>query len=317
MLTMHTGGYNSRQTTLDREEWRADFVSLCYQCDLQNDQPKVFSGWVRPRSVFGLPAADLSFNSGRTCRTHRHARADGVDHYAALIALAGRSTLIQNDQAVTLGVGDIALVDKARPAIFNVCDNGPAEWLAVRLTRRTLIANFGFEPQAGLRAPAGTAVGRALVQLLQQASHEDSASAAQSEPYIQLAVYDMLGALFASTGPSPVSAHTHKLFVRVCDIIRNSFTDPDLGPSEVAAEARVSLRYLQKLFTARGLTCTHFIQSLRLDHARRLIRRRNRMNTGQPLGQIAFICGFRDYNYFARTFRDRFGHPPGAAGSDL
>ena len=76
-----------------------------------------------------------------------------------------------------------------------------------------------------------------------------------------------------------------------------------------------SLRYLQMLFTARGLTCTHFIQSLRLDHALRLVRRRNRMNTGQPLSQIAYICGFRDYNYFARAFRRRFRCPPSDAAS--
>jgi hypothetical protein len=43
-----------------------------------------------------------------------------------------------------------------------------------------------------------------------------------SEPYMGLTVYDLLGALFANDSPSPVSAHTHKLFVRVCNIIREN-----------------------------------------------------------------------------------------------
>ncbi len=46
------------------------------------------------------------------------------------------------------------------------------------------------------------------------------------------------------------------------------------SPCDVAAEARISLRYLQKLFTMRNSTCGHFIHSLRLDHAARLLQRR-------------------------------------------
>lgn len=304
------------QPMMTLEEWHAAFSSHCFQCDLENHPSKVFSGSVQPRSVFGLIAAKLSLSSGRMGRTSRQTRADHLDYYAALITLSGCSTLTQNERTVALGAGDIALLDTARPATFNVSDDGPCEWLALRLPRRTLIAHFGFEPQAGSRGPVGTLMGRSLVQLVKEAAHTDHVHAAHAEPYTQLTVYDMLGALFARADPLPVSAHTHKLFVRVCDIIRDSFTDPDLRPSVVAGEAGVSLRYLQALFAARGSTCTHFIRQLRLDHALRLVLRRSRMSTGQPLSQIAYTCGFRDYAYFARAFRQRFGHAPGAAGSD-
>jgi AraC-like DNA-binding protein len=39
------------------------------------------------------------------------------------------------------------------------------------------------------------------------------------------------------------------------------------------------------------------------------------MKTGQPLSDIAYACGFRDYTYFARGFRQRFGTAPGAVGA--
>jgi AraC-like DNA-binding protein len=85
-----------------------------------------------------------------------------------------------------------------------------------------------------------------------------------------------------------------------------------LAPCEVAARAGISLRYLQKLFTERGSTCSEFIYSLRLDNAGRLLRRRIALGTGQPLREIAYACGFRDYTHFVRKFRQRFGHAPGA-----
>jgi AraC-like DNA-binding protein len=40
------------------------------------------------------------------------------------------------------------------------------------------------------------------------------------------------------------------------------------------------------------------------------------LGTNQPLSEIAYACGFRDYTHFARKFRHRFGHSPGAAAQD-
>jgi AraC-like DNA-binding protein len=41
------------------------------------------------------------------------------------------------------------------------------------------------------------------------------------------------------------------------------------------------------------------------------------LGTGQPLSEIAYACGFRDYTHFARKFRQRFGYSPGAATRDM
>jgi AraC-like DNA-binding protein len=129
---------------------------------------------------------------------------------------------------------------------------------------------------------------------------------------MRLALYDLLGALFTPSGPEPVSRHGDKLFCRIRGVIKDRFADPGFGPPEVAAEMGISLRYVQKLLTERGSTCSEFIYSIRLDHAAHLLDRRESLNSGQPLSEIAFACGFRDYTHFARKFRQRFGHTPGS-----
>jgi AraC family transcriptional regulator, positive regulator of tynA and feaB len=162
-----------------------------------------------------------------------------------------------------------------------------------------------------------------LFDLVRDADTGDESTFSTAESYMQLAVYDLLDALFTPSDPVPVSLHTDKLFKRICDIIRDHFANSAFGPHEVATEAGISLRYLQKFFTARGTTCTHFINSVRLDHAARLLHRRATLNTCQPIVEIAYDSGFSDYTYFARIFRRRFGHTPGAhaggapAGSPL
>jgi AraC family transcriptional activator of tynA and feaB len=187
-----------------------------------------------------------------------------------------------------------------------------AQWLGLQLPRQNLVSHLGFEPQGGTCGQGQAA--RILSQLALDPVGNVEPAVASADDYMRLVVYDLLGALFAP--PAPLgSRHNDKLFMRVCGIIKDRFTDPDISPREVAVEAGISLRYLQKLFTLRGSTCSHYISSFRLDHAARLIERRASMKTGQPLAEIAYACGFRDYAHFARGFRRRFDTTPGGVGA--
>jgi AraC family transcriptional activator of tynA and feaB len=308
------GAISNRE--LEFEEWRDLLRSVCGRYNPEGVEPEVFAGSVKHQNVCGFDAVDLSCsNADRIERTQWDVRADGMEHFYALIPLAGRSTMIHNDQIVEMGAGDISLIDSTR-AVKYICNNTPGRWLSLHLPRQSLISHLGIEPQAGSFRQGGTLAGRLLSQLATDAVTDNTPSSSP-EPYMQLAVYDLLGALFAGSDPAPFSSHTDKLFTRVRRIIKNRFTDPDLGPCEVAAEARISLRYLQKLFTSRGATCSHYIQSLRLDYAAQLVRRRASLKTFQPLSEIAYTCGFGDYTHFARAFRRRFGHPPGAQPDSL
>src|SRR5262245_21453849 len=305
---------------LDFEAWTA---SLRTSCGNQPDviDRRAFTGWVQPISVWGLAAVALKIECGvaamdsgrdayRSERTQRDARLVGADYYYAVFQVAGRSVMTQNDEVMQLAVGDVAFLDAARPA---ACFAGDSHWLRLQLPRRSLRSHLGCEPQGGLHARGETPAARLLFDLVRNADEGDGSACSPANPYMQLAVYDLLGVLFAPSDPLSVSRHADRLFARVRAIINDGFADPDLSPRSVAAEARISLRYLQKLFTARGSTCSDLIYSMRLDHAARLLRRRASLGTNQPLSEIAYACGFRDYTHFARKFRNRFGHSPGAA----
>ena len=308
---------------LDFEAWRAFIRASC------GDQPEVidpsaFAGWMQPVSVCGLAAAalkiecgfaalDLGHSAYRSERTQRDVRFAGADYYYAVFQVAGRSALTQNDHAVELAVGDVALFDAARPA---ACFANDAQWLGLHLPRQALVSHLGCEPEGGLCTRGGTPAARLLFELVRDADKGDGSAFSPADPYMQLAVFDLLGALFAPSDPSGVSRHADKLFARIRGVVKDGFADPDFGPREVAAVGGISLRYLQKLFTARGSTCSEFIYSLRLDHATRLLHRRASLGTNQPLSEIAYACGFRDYTHFARKFRHRFGYSPGAAARD-
>jgi AraC family transcriptional regulator, positive regulator of tynA and feaB len=299
---------------LDFETWRALLRSICGRYNPEGVEPSAFSGWACPLTVCGFRALDFGGNAPRIERTYRDVRLDSVDSYAVLFQVAGRSTIAQNDQIVQITMGgDVALVDRARP-VTHLSNNGNTQWncLSLGLSRLSLVSHLGFEPKGCLSRRGGTPAARLLFQVVQDAVAGDSPPSSPADSFIRLAVYDLLGALFAPSDSRPVSRHSDKVFTRICGVIKDAFADPDFGPCEVAAEAGISLRYVQKLFTERDSTCSEFIYSVRLDHAARLLHRRAMLGTSQPLGEIAYACGFSDYTHFARKFRQRFGYPPGA-----
>jgi len=117
-----------------------------------------------PSGLYGLPAAAIKIECGvaamelgrgayRSERTHRDARFAGADYYYAAFQVARRSVLTQNDEVAQLAVGDVALLDAARPA---ACFADDSQWL--RLQTAAPVADFpsGFEPQGGLYARAAT-----------------------------------------------------------------------------------------------------------------------------------------------------------------
>jgi AraC family transcriptional regulator, positive regulator of tynA and feaB len=270
----------------------------------------IFAGRVRPRRVFGFAAVDLACDTVRVDRTKLDIRRDDMEYYFVVAQLTGGSTIIQNDRVVNAAAGELVLLDSTRSA--TLVGVRQAQWLGLQLPRQNLVSHLGFEPQGGTCGQGQAA--RILSQLALDPVGNVESTVTSADDYMRLVVYDLLGALF--TPPTPLcSRHTDKLFMRVCGIIKGRFADPDISPREVAAETGISLRYLQKLFTDRGSTCSHYISSLRLDHAAHLIERRALMKTGQPLSDIAYACGFRDYTYFARGFRQRFGTAPGAVGA--
>ena len=281
-------------------------------------EPRSFSGKVIVRNVFGLTSVELSTNARRLERTQQDTRDDAKDHYYALFQVIGESKIIQNDRIEELTIDDVALVDAAR-AVTLVSDlserpGANVHWRSLQLPRHSLMSHLGLELKCPCRV-RGAPAARTLHQLVRD--HDEESACVTDRNYMQLVLYDLLGGLFAPCNSLGLHSHADKLFARICNIIRVHFTNPNFGPSEVAAEARISSRYLQKLFSERNSTCNHCINSLRLDRAASLLERRSVLRTNQSTAEIAFFSGFSDYTAFARRFRHRFGHTPSSHSHTL
>lgn len=304
---------------LSYDEWSAQLQLLGTRYHADGFDRRAFAGWVCARSICDLEAIELGCNAPQIMRTVQDARRDGANHYYVVFQRAGRMLIDQNRQQAMLNSGEIALIDSSRPVTY--APEGPGQWLSLRLPRKSLASYLGFEPEGGQCRNGEALPVRLLRELVSDAPRGDQASVGEIKlnlagVYMNLVVFDLVGALFSDRSSVSVSPYTDKLFGRASDIIRGRFRDPEFGPVDVAVEMGISLRYLQTLFTARGTTCGEFIRSSRLNYAANLLRRRAQIKSASPLTEVAFACGFRDYVYFSRMFRRRFGHPPGVRKAD-
>jgi AraC family transcriptional activator of tynA and feaB len=123
------------------------------------------------------------------------------DWHCALFLVAGAPT--QNEHTVQLRVGDIELMDGARPST-RLSKSG-SQWLSIYLPRQSLICHLGFEPQACLCGRGGTLAARVLCQLVFDGIGDETSTAGPICPHMRLALYDVLAALFVPSDPGPLS----------------------------------------------------------------------------------------------------------------
>jgi hypothetical protein len=90
---------------------------------------------MRARGRSGEDAVgDRGCQAQRLERTFDDVRRDGSDHYLILFQVAGQSAMSQIDRTAQLAVGDVALIDAARPVTFS-SRQGDTQWLSLRLPR--------------------------------------------------------------------------------------------------------------------------------------------------------------------------------------
>ena len=100
------------------------------------------------------------------------------------------------------------------------------------------------------------------------------------------------------------AAHLH----RICQTIETMLAEPDLTPARVAEEHGVSLRYMQKLFTATGNTFSNYVRTRRLERCRADLI--SPLHAQLSISEICFRWGFNGSAHFSRTFRSHYGMSP-------
>ena len=183
-------------------------------------------------------------------RAVRHIRSSGCDDYLLGLHVSGTAVGAQDDRQVTLGPGDFALFDSARP--YRIAFRGPGvfEHVIFQVPRASLEARGrAVGTQTALRVPAASRAGRLASPYLRTLAQDEPPAQAFIDTGLDLAA----SALRATAGPDPgrpAPAGELKRYALA------HLGDPALSPRAVARAGYLSVRQLHRLFAREGVSLT-------------------------------------------------------------
>ena len=267
---------------------------------------ELFSATITARSFGDIRCVNFNCAGHEIVRGPRHMARAPEDCYVITLHRRGQSHFSQGDDTISLGRGEIAIVDGHQPfrivfaervsrataVIPRAMIDGRAPWLRTGRSRK-IAANLPF---AGL-------VRRHLLQLT-------SAPAELSDSEGMLLADSLCNMLALATARdlAPNRMQPELLLEKLLVFCRHNMHDPRLSPSRAASHFGISVRTLHARFQQAGQSFGRWVLQNRLEACSRALR--DPYQRGDNVSTIAYRWGFNDLSYFNRTFRARFGMPP-------
>jgi AraC family transcriptional regulator, positive regulator of tynA and feaB len=267
--------------------------------------PDVFQGWVRRRWIDDILMADSRCGpcSGRRAR-HQLADTEG-EFVVVMIIQKGATTVSQRHTAATLTPGDVAAWDSTQRNQFTVPES---------LSKRSMLIPRAALDEVGGRswmrdgvvldptAPA-TRLLTTHLHTLNEVLPELGSAAMRAVRMAALELF--VGALRTDSDVCPAESSRPALRASMERYIEQNLLNGAVTPAAIAAAHWVSIRTVNRVFSATGQTLGEVVRARRLARARAEVTDRDR-----SISVIAHRWGFSDTSHFSRTFKAHYGCSP-------
>jgi AraC-like DNA-binding protein len=264
---------------------------------------------MRSRYVNGVRFTVVDSASQAVQRRHRQARERYEDCYFAVLMLSGTQWMEQDGRQALLGAGDFAIYDGSRPHRLTF----GRQWgeIILNIPRDTLHHLLpGTERFTATRVGCDSALGSVLQGFLAGMAREIHRLEPGQLGTLTEHTVRLIAMTLAARGGAEgaLSRHRGATLARVKAFVEQHLDDPQLDAARIAAELRLSPRYLNKLFEAEHTSLMRYVWRRRLDRCRADLL--DAAHARARVGDIALRWGFNDLSHFSRAFRERFGHAP-------
>jgi AraC family transcriptional activator of tynA and feaB len=268
-------------------------------------RPDVFRAWVRRWRIDDLVLVDCE--CGPCCGTRsRHQLADTEGEFVVvMIVRSGTETVSQRHMEATLTPGDVAAWDSTKRNRFAVRES---------LAKRSILIPRAALDEVGGRtwmtdgvkldgaAPA-TRLLTTYLDALSQVLPELGPAAMSAARTAALGLFG--GALRTDSDVCSAEIVRPALRASIERYIEGNLLNGTVTPAAIASAHWVSIRTVNRAFSATGQTVGEVVRARRLAHAREDLT-----NSDRPISDIAHRWGFSDTSHFSRAFKAHYGTSP-------
>lgn len=295
----------------DISHWRDAIHQYFVPLDIRPLGRSRFENLAASDALGPIKVTEMKTAAQRAVRTNALASRSEHGILKASLQLQGRSEIVQDKQRAVLGPGQWCLYDTTRP--YEVAVDHDSHFIVLQLPSHVLGA---WAPclQSGVVRTFSAQHGSSRIALgaLQLALRE--------RPHLSLdmcrgmadSILRMIGLgiaeqLDAESQVLPTQDVRLAQLQRIQSYVQAMLHDPNLSVAHLAAQFRVSRRYLYKLFAMQGQTPADHIQEARLERCKHLLSQPGR---GRQISEIAYQHGFVDAAVFSHAFKRRYGLSP-------
>ncbi len=293
------------------EAWRQALGEVYYRLDTKPAQADGLRGEILDWQSDVIGVSDFRTDAQRVIRHKASARADGSEDFVFLFPTRKAMRYEQRGREGLVVPGGVFLLNSAESYIVDIPDG--SENITIKIDRDYLAGRVsaGIDDLCAtsnftnpLLIPVLTTLGEQVLKL------KSSEHVTRIQECITELVCLMLECRTSEhSGDLVRETLGTTLFNQICAYIRRNLGDHALSPEKAAAEHRISLRYLHKIFNYRGTSFGQVLMEERLHQAQSLIAvasHRERIN----LGEVAYRCGFTNQSHFSASYKRFFGVSP-------
>jgi AraC-like DNA-binding protein len=264
------------------------------------------------RPVGAIPVTWFAAAGVQTVRTTQHIALHDPQVLVVHLVTVGSPVVAGAERPARLGPGDLTVVSSGRP--YQMTQQDRHEGVSFSIPRALLEPHAGRLDAIALQRCADPVAHRlvapALARIAEAARSGDvgHADADYGELVVSLARTLAAPRHGAQEADAAGGSRGVVLLRQAKAYIEERLQDPDLRPAEVAQAQFISVRYLQKLFQAEGVTMLEWTRRARLRRARRDLADPSLGH--RTIAAIATSWGFRHPGHFRRAFRAEFGVTP-------
>ena len=243
--------------------------------------------------------------SGKMGMIHKPSRKWGEERrFDFKYVRQGRIDFSTRDRQISVGAGEMILVDHDEPFSFQTDEN--TECLCLMLPERWLIDRSAAWRSALFEVATAA---RSFAPTLRSLLDEWIKMSCPPTHLVAEQFGGLLSMMYAS-GLEGVSLRRTRFTETIITVIREHYADPALAPDVAAEIVGISRRHLHFLLAKAGTTFGRELMDARLAGARLMLVSKSHLH--RTVAEVAYLHGFTDPGHFARRFRAATGISPGA-----
>jgi len=288
--------------------WAEVIGQTFFQVDCRRPEQAPLHGEMTRSHLDGLEWVDIVTPAMEYTRGPAQlAKINGEGAFLMVLNLSGSGLLQQHGKQTHILPGDVALWSTVAPS--HLFFQQPTHKITVIIPARQMLERMGCAEDAlTLSLSGGSALGAMVGSLIREShtlARRDGAGTLDCAR-LRSGLLDIVSFAFAPQREQMALTTRKSPLERIKRYLLEHLGDPQLCLGEVAGQHGISIRTLNRLFAAEGITAHRWLWVKRLDASRQLLERRQ----ARQISEAALSCGFNDLSHFCKSFKAAYGITP-------